>query len=93
MVIQVRMRTYSSMYISGEYHQLISQPPIQAIISGHTKAEIYLCNNPCCFGCFFDFLIDLLEARRPVYIQTCFPYSQPYSCPYLSPFAHPFALI
>jgi hypothetical protein len=38
-------------------------------------------------------LIDLLEARRPVYIQTCLPYSQPYSSPYLSPFAHPFALI
>ena len=25
MVIQVRMRTYSSMYRSGEYHQLISK--------------------------------------------------------------------
>jgi len=38
-------------------------------------------------------MANLLEARRPVYIQTCFLYPHPYSSPYLSLFAHLFALI
>jgi len=51
-------------------------------------------NQRCYYGWFVDLLIDWsFEARRPVYIQTCLPYSQPYSSPYLSPFANLFALI
>ena len=44
------------------------------------------------FGWFIDLIDWSLKARRPVYIQTCLPYSQPYSSPYQSPFAYPFAL-